>query len=159
MTGTHLYNVRVEWTGNRGSGTVGYRSYDRSHLIHVAGKPSLEGSSDPAFLGNPSQYNPEDMFMASLSACHMLWYLHLCSEAGVKVLSYEDAAVGEMKIEKDGGGAFQKVILNPKVVVAENEMVREARTLHTEANRLCFIANSCNFPVLHAAEVVVHSQG
>lgn len=144
----HLYKTSITWTGNTGSGTERYQSYERSHIISVQGKPDIEASSDPAFRGDAGKYNPEEFLLASLSSCHMLWYLHLCAEAGVVVVSYSDQATGTME-EKENGGHFTGVTLNPVVVVKEASMIEKASALHHRANELCFIANSVNFPVQH----------
>jgi organic hydroperoxide reductase OsmC/OhrA len=151
----HRYRLAVDWTGNRGSGTAGYRAYDRSYTITAAGKPPIYGSSDPAFRGDPSRYSPEDQQVAALSACHLLWYLHLCAEAGVVVTAYRDDAEGIMEETADGGGRFVEVILRPAVTVKAPDMMEPATRLHAEAHRKCFIANSVNFPVRHAPHVSV----
>ncbi|GGH57881.1 organic hydroperoxide reductase OsmC/OhrA [Filimonas zeae] len=151
----HTYQLTTTWTGNKGQGTSNYKAYDRSHTIQAAGKVAIPGSSDPAFMGDVTRYNPEEMLVASLSACHMLWYLHLCAEAGVVVTAYSDAATGNMEETTNGGGRFTQVTLHPVVTVAEEAMVNKANALHTRANELCFIANSCNFPVHHAPECKV----
>jgi organic hydroperoxide reductase OsmC/OhrA len=143
----HRYAVRVEWTGNRGEGTRSYRAYDRAHRITVDGKPAIPGSSDPAFRGDRSRYNPEELLVASLSGCHMLWYLHLCAEAGLVVTAYEDDAVGTMETGADGGGRFTEVVLRPVVTVAPGTDTGRARQLHGDAHRLCFIAASVSFGV------------
>jgi organic hydroperoxide reductase OsmC/OhrA len=155
--GRHRYIVVTEWSGNRGTGTAGYRSYDRSHVIRVAGKPPLLASSDPAFRGDPERYNPEDLLVASLSGCHMLWYLHLCTDAGIVVVEYVDEASGTM-VHHEDGGEFVEVVLRPRVVVADDSMVDRAQRLHTEAHRRCFIARSVNFPVTHEAVVTVQGR-
>ena len=148
--------MAIEWTGNRGSGTAGYRAYDRSHAVTAEGKPPIAGSSDPAFRGDPSRYSPEDLLVASLSACHMLWYLHLCAEAGVTVTAYRDDAEGVMREEDaDGGGRFAEVVLRPLVTVRAPDMVEPATRLHAEAHRRCFIANSVSFLVRLEAQVEV----
>lgn len=149
---THHYSTQLQWTGNRGSGTKSYTSYTRDYNIQTEGKPVVLGSSDPAFRGDSSRYNPEEMLLASLSSCHMLWYLHLCSEAGVIVTAYKDNAIGEMEETLNGSGRFVKVILRPVVTVQEESMLNKANELHQKANEMCFIANSCNFPVLHEPE-------
>ncbi|WP_018617025.1 OsmC family protein [Segetibacter koreensis] len=149
MPHQHLYLVTINWTGNKGQGTSNYRSYDRSHVISAKGKADISGSSDAAFRGDASMYSPEDLFVASLSACHMLWYLHLCAEAGVVVVDYFDNALGTMVESADGSGHFSKVTLAPEVTVSEASMIGRANELHKRANELCFIANSCNFPVYH----------
>jgi len=145
----HHYQVTVAWTGNSGKGTIDYRGYERSHTINVEGKPVIDASSDPAFRGDKTKYNPEDLLVASLSSCHMLSYLHLCAVAGVVVTGYTDNATGIMTQTPDGGGHFTEVTLYPSVTVSDESMIAKANELHHEANKLCFIANSCNFPVHH----------
>ena len=143
----HAYTVMVTWTGNTGAGTAAYRSYARAHDIQVHGKPALKGSSDPAFLGDKSCYNPEEMLVGSLSACHMLWYLHLCSAEGIVVEAYQDIAEGVMAGDAEGGGRFTEVVLQPEIRLAAGSDQGKARALHEGAHRRCFIANSVNFPV------------
>ena len=149
MDKLHDYAITVEWTGNVGLGTSAYTSYKRSHTISSENKNPIEASSDPAFRGDRSKYNPEELLVASLSSCHMLWYLHLCSEAGVVVLEYSDNATGTLMETKSGGGYFTEVILYPVVIVADAKMINKANELHREAHKLCFIARSVNFPVHH----------
>lgn len=149
MSGKHDYKLTVKWTGNTGNGTSGYKEYERSHSIIVQNKPEIYGSSDPSFRGDLTKYNPEELLIASLSACHMLWFLHVSAEAGVVVTNYIDNAEGTMRITTNGGGKFTEVLLNPIVTVANGYMVKEVDELHKKANELCFIANSVNFPVLH----------
>jgi organic hydroperoxide reductase OsmC/OhrA len=149
MNGQHDYKLTVRWTGNTGTGTSNYKAYDRSHTIEIENKPDISGSSDPAFRGDKTKHNPEELFLASLSSCHLLWYLHLCAEAGVIVTDYVDNATGIMVETVDGGGHFTEVTLNPIVTVAEKSMIEKASELHKKANELCFIANSVNFPVRH----------
>lgn len=142
----HHYEVKVEWTGNRGSGTSGYRDYGRDHIISTAGKPAIPGSSDPAFRGDAARWNPEDLLVASASACHKLWYLHLCAEAGVVVTAYVDEAQGTMKDDANGG-RFEHIVLRPRVTISAGD--RElALQLHHQAHEKCYIANSVNFPIL-----------
>jgi organic hydroperoxide reductase OsmC/OhrA len=143
---THHYQVSVTWTGDRGSGTSGYRDYARDHDVTADGPPVLLGSSDPALRGDRTRWNPEQLLVASLSQCHMLWFLHLCAEAQVVVTGYTDAARGSM-VEDAGGGHFVEVTLAPHVVVADAAMIDVARPLHETAHERCFIANSVNFPV------------
>ena len=149
MTRQHHYKVTIKWTGNKGKGTKDYRSFGREHTISINEKPDILGSSDPAFLGDKTKHNPEDLLVSSLSTCHMLWYLHLCSEAGVVVTEYSDNATGIMVNEHNGSGHFTEVILNPIVVVTEQSMIEKANELHKKANEFCFVANSVNFPVRH----------
>jgi organic hydroperoxide reductase OsmC/OhrA len=145
----HHYKTTIIWTGNSGTGTSSYRAYARDHSISVDGKPTIPASSDPVFRGDRTRYNPEELLVASISSCHMLWYLHLCAEAGVVVVDYSDNATGTMEETADGGGRFTEVTLYPKVIVSDESMVAKANELHHKANKMCFIANSVNFPVLH----------
>ncbi len=149
MQKQHHYNTIIKWTGNQGKGTSNYRNYERSHQIIIENKSAILGSSDPAFRGDKTKHNPEDLLVSSLASCHMLWYLHLCSEAGVIVTDYIDHAKGTMVETSNGGGQFIEVTLNPMVTVAELNMINPANELHKKANELCFIANSVNFPVKH----------
>jgi organic hydroperoxide reductase OsmC/OhrA len=151
----HHYTATIVWTGNKGEGTSHYRAYDRDHTISVKGKPDIPGSSDVSFRGSPERYNPEDLLVISLSSCHMLWYLHLCAVNKVVVLEYRDEARGDMLETGDGGGRFKEVTLYPVVTVAEAGMQQKAGELHHDAHRLCYIANSVNFPVKHVPEVRV----
>jgi organic hydroperoxide reductase OsmC/OhrA len=151
----HHYATVVEWTGNTGSGTSGYRAYSRQHRISSPGqpKPPIPGSSDPGFRGDATCWNPEELLVASISACHELWYLHLCADAGLVITSYVDRAEGVMTEDADGGGRFSRVTLRPVVTFAPGADLERARALHHEAHRLCFIANSVNFPVEHEPEL------
>lgn len=144
---SHRYITELEWTGNLGSGTTDYRAYSRDHVVRAGAKPELAGSSDPAFRGDAARWNPEDLMVASLSSCHMLWYLHLCASAGITVLAYRDEAEGTMAEDEGGGGRFTGAVLRPMVRLAAGADEARARELHEEAHRLCFIANSVNFPV------------
>jgi organic hydroperoxide reductase OsmC/OhrA len=144
----HFYSVSVQWTGNLGQGTSSYRTYGRDHQISTPGKPALLASSDPAFRGDQSRYNPEDLLVASLSACHMLSYLHLCAVSGIVVVNYQDEAKGTMLETEEGGGHFTQVTLRPAVKVASGSSTDLAFQLHEKAHHLCFIASSVNFPVL-----------
>jgi organic hydroperoxide reductase OsmC/OhrA len=154
MAKTHRYEVTVTWTGNTGTGTSSYKSYERRHEISAGTeKPLIPGSSDPAFRGDAARWNPEELLVASLSACHKLWYLHLCSEAGIAVVSYVDYAEGVMEETPDGAGQFQRVTLRPQVTVAAGSDMARARELHRAADAKCFIARSVNFPVEHEPEI------
>ncbi|TQM51627.1 organic hydroperoxide reductase OsmC/OhrA [Arcticibacter tournemirensis] len=148
----HSYKVKVNWTGNPGEGTSAYNSYKRTHTIEVENKAVIQGSSMPQYRGDADLHNPEDLLLASVSSCHMLWYLHLCATAGVIVVDYEDNAEGIMVEEPDGSGRFTSIILKPVVTVAQPSMVEKALELHKDANRLCFIANSLNFKIGHLPE-------
>ncbi|MFN7011188.1 MAG: OsmC family protein [Allorhizobium sp.] len=143
----HEYSVTVTWTGNQGTGTSAYRAYSRDHVISANGKPDIPGSSDSAFRGDAERWNPEDLFVAALSACHKLWYLHFCAVSGVVVTGYEDHAEGTMEMDEDGAGRFTEVVLKPRVTITERSDVAIAEELHGDAHEKCFIANSVNFPV------------
>lgn len=149
MPGQHHYKATIKWTGNKGTGTDNYRNYERSHEITIENKSDIVGSADPAFRGDKTKHNPEDLLVSSLSACHMLTYLHLCAVTGVIVTDYIDNATGIMVDTSNGGGKFAEITLNPIVTVTEQHMIDKANELHKKANELCFIANSVNFPVKH----------
>ena len=155
MSREHSYSVNMRWTGNTGRGTSGYLDYRRDHEISAPGKAPIPGSSDPGFRGDKARYNPEELLVAALSACHMLWYLHLCAEAGIVVVEYQDDAKGTMMETEDGGGYFTGVTLKPAVKVSAGADSDLARQLHEKAHHLCFIANSVNFPVLCEPSLVV----
>lgn len=153
---TYRYEIDTCWTGNLGKGTAGYRAYKRDHEIRAQGKSiSIPASSDAAFLGDPSRYNPEELLVASLSACHMLWVLHLCADAGIAVTAYSDHAAGVMAENPDGSGHFTEVTLNPRMTLTDPARAADAQALHERAHQLCFIANSVRFPVHHHPVVVV----
>jgi organic hydroperoxide reductase OsmC/OhrA len=150
---THSYELFTAWTGNRGTGTSGYRDYARTYEISGTEKPLLLGSADPTFRGDADRYNPEELLLAALSACHLLSYLHVCADAGVVVTGYEDDPTGAMEVDRAGKGAFTEAVLRPRVRVASEDMVDRAFDLHHDAHDLCFIANSVGFPVRHEPTV------
>lgn len=143
----HSYEISLDWTGNDGEGTKTYRSYRRDYTIVSAGKPEIHGSSDPSFRGDRSRHNPEELLVASLSSCHMLWYLHLCSVNHIAVIEYHDAASGSLEEDATGSGEFVRVLLKPRVRISAGGDLHKASALHAEAHRLCFIARSVKFPV------------
>jgi organic hydroperoxide reductase OsmC/OhrA len=152
----HTYEVSIDWTGNLGSGTSAYDAYTRDHLVRVGAKAAIEASSDPAFRGNAARHNPEELFVASLSSCHMLWYLHLCATKGIVVTAYVDEAIGTMLEEKNGSGRFTDVLLRPRVTIVTNGAGGDAglaARLHDDAHHYCFLANSVNFPVRCEASI------
>lgn len=155
MNKQHTYTLTTQWTGNTGTGTSAYRAYERAHEIQKEGKPEILLSSDPSFRGDKTKYNPEELLLASLSSCHMLWYLHLCSEAGVVVVDYVDRASGIMEETENGSGRFVEVTLHPTVTVTDASMIEKANALHHKANEFCFIANSVNFVVKHKPDCKV----
>jgi organic hydroperoxide reductase OsmC/OhrA len=145
----HRYAVTVRWTGNRGDGTSTYRGYSRDHDIEIPGLPVLKGSADPTFHGDRTRYNPEQLLLAALSQCHMLSFLHVAVKHGVVVTAYEDRAKALMRTNRDGSGQFESATLRPEVTVAAAVDAALMDQLHEEANEVCFIARSVNFPVLH----------
>jgi organic hydroperoxide reductase OsmC/OhrA len=151
----HTYTARLIWDGNRGEGTASYQVYGREYRILIAGKPDLLGTADAAFRGVRDRHNPEDLFLASLSSCHMLSYLALCARQGIQVVAYEDEASGTLELRADGGGRFTEVTLRPRVTIADAQHEGVARELHAVAHDRCFIANSCSVPVHHDAAVHV----
>lgn len=155
MRDEHSYRVRATWTGDRGTGTSGYRDYDRSVTLVVPGKPALLASADVPFRGERDKWNPEDLLLASLSECHLLSYLYACVQAGVVVIAYEDDATATLREDGRSGGAFVEAVLHPRVTVAEATMVDAALAAHTQAHEWCFIANSVNFPVRHEPTILV----
>jgi organic hydroperoxide reductase OsmC/OhrA len=148
MAKEHRYLLDMKWTGNLGRGTADYRAYSRNHEVGGAGKTAwIAGSSDASFRGDPSRYNPEELLVAALSTCHMLWFLHLCSDAGIVVTEYSDKPAGTMVEHEDGAGEFTEVVLRPNVVIADSSREVELEAIHHRSHELCFIARSVNFPV------------
>ena len=143
----HHYRVNVTWTGNNGTGTSAYRAYERAHVISAEGKSDIAGSSDPTFRGDPRCWNPEELFVAALSACHKLWYLHLCAVEGVVVTAYLDRAEGIMLEDDAHGGRMTGITLSPQVTIAAGTDAKRAKSLHGDAHAACYLANSVNFPV------------
>ena|SRR5438045_2143981 len=149
MNKEHRYKLVMQWTGNSGSGTSSYKAYERNHIIKAEGKSEIVCSSDASFRGDKTKYNPEELLVASISACHMLWYLHFCADAGVIVISYVDNATGIMQETETGSGYFKEITLSPEIVVRDVSMIDKANKLHSKANEYCFIANSVKFPIYH----------
>jgi organic hydroperoxide reductase OsmC/OhrA len=147
MKGQHHYQLKTIWNGNTGKGTENVRGYDRSHSVHIAGKPDQHLTTDNVAVGDKSKLNPEDLLVSALSSCHMLSYLYLCALEGVIITSYEDDATGMMLEKEEGGGNFKEVCLNPIVSVKEASMKKRAIELHHKAHEICYIANSVNFEV------------
>lgn len=149
MTFKHLFKAKALWSLDRKSENI--KTYSRNHSISIEGKPVLNVSAAKAFKGDAALYNPEDMLLSSVVSCHMMSYLYVCAQAGIKILSYSDDALATLEVNDNGSGRFTEVVLNPKVIIAQPERIEEALSLHKKANELCFIANSCNFPILHNA--------
>jgi organic hydroperoxide reductase OsmC/OhrA len=154
-TRIHRYQVQTVWTGNTGQGTANYRAYRRDHEISGPSKQApIPGSSDPVFRGDPARYNPEELLVAALSGCHMLWVLHLCADAGITITAYSDEPLGLMTENADGSGEFTEVTLRPVMKITDAGKIAEAKALHHRAHAVCAIARSVNFPVLCTPTVV-----
>ncbi len=151
----HDYTARVTWTGNRGQGTASYRAYDRTWNIETPNKPVVHCSNDPLLGGDPTLHNPEDLLIASLSACHMLWYLHLASDAGIAVQGYVDDPVAVGESLPSGAGRFLSAALRPVITVPDSTDLAKADAIHHEIHKTCFIARSVNFPVTYEARYEV----
>ena len=150
----HFYATTTQWTGNLGKGTSAYKGYSRDHEMSGAGKSApIAGSSDAAIRGDRSRYNPEELLVSAVSACHMLWVLHLCADAGIVITEYTDDAAGEMVEHADGSGEFTRVVLRPRMKITDMARADEAKAIHHRAHEVCCLARSVNFPVEH--EVVV----
>lgn len=143
----HHYAVTISWQGNTGTGTSAYADYARDYSVAAAGKATIAGSADPAFRGDPARWNPEELLLASVSACHQLWYLHLCADAGIRVLGYCDTAEATLQLERDGSGRFSGIVLRPEITLAEGSDEALADGLHGRAHDMCFIAGSVNCPI------------
>jgi organic hydroperoxide reductase OsmC/OhrA len=154
MPREHRYTITNRWTGNLGSGTATYTGYSRNHEVLAEGKTSaIAASSDPAFRGDRTRHNPEELLVGSLSACHMLWVLHLCADAGIVVTEYVDRAEGEMVEHGDGSGEFTRVVLRPHMKITDAARIADVIAIHHRAHKLCAIARSMNFAVEHEPEI------
>lgn len=154
MSKTHHYAMHLVWTGNNGEGTSTYRSYERSYTISIKNKPDFFGTSDPVFRGDAAKHNPEELVVMALSSCHLLSYLHLCAINGIVVYEYTDDAAGTLVEDSVRGGFFTEVILNITMTITDISKKERALELHHDANKLCFIANSVNFPIKHNVTIV-----
>jgi organic hydroperoxide reductase OsmC/OhrA len=147
---THQYRITSRWTGNLGAGTTAYAAYSRAHECTGAGKSvAIPGSSDPAFRGDPARYNPEELLVAALASCHMLWVLHFCADAGIVVTEYIDEAAGEMVEHADGSGEMTRVVLRPRLRITDIGRAAELAAIHHRAHAVCCMARSVRFPVEH----------
>lgn len=158
MKKTHNYNTNINWIGNTGQGTFNYNSYGRCFEINTENKPTLLGSSDPTFLGDSSKHNPEELLLAAISSCHMLWYLHLCANEKIVVTNYSDNASATMDENENGSGKFTSAVLNPIVTITDASKEELAKSLHIKANAMCFIANSLNFKVQHLPIIKIENR-
>ncbi|WP_375501300.1 OsmC family protein [uncultured Jatrophihabitans sp.] len=155
MSVPHHYELGLRWTGNLGQGTTGFRAFTRDHDISAPGLPTLEGSADPAFRGDPSRWNPEQFLVAALAQCHLLTYLWLAVQVGIVVIDYHDSPTGIMLAEPDGSGRFAEVTLRPSVTITQDADLDRAQALHDRVGDYCFIARSINFPLRHEPTTLV----
>lgn len=149
MSYKHIFKASLTWNHTEQPSAVGSKIYTKSHHIAIEGKADLQVSAAKAFKGDPALYNPEDLLLSSLISCHMMSYLYVCSKNSIEILSYTDNAIATLETDEDGSGRFTEVILQPEVLITDESQIELALSLHAQANKLCFIANSCNFTVLH----------
>ena len=146
---THQFKIELDWKLPLKTNNNHQRTYIKSHTIYIKDKPNLEVSAAKVFKGDPKLYNPEDLLLSSLTSCHMMSYLYCCAQNNIEVVSYSDESEAFLEVNSDGSGRITKVILNPIVYITDPNQIELANSLHKKANRLCFIANSCNFVVEH----------
>ena len=158
MKGAHIYNLKVRWTGNKGLGTSSFRDFERAHTIEIDNKPDILGSADPYFRGDKTRHNPEELLLAAISSCHMMSYLYVCVKAGIIVTDYVDNATGTLVETTGGAGHFAEITLRPTIIITDSSKIEIAHELHREAGKLCFIANSVNFPILYDPIFIVEKQ-
>lgn len=151
----HLFKAKLDWNSIPKETISDSKRYTKTHQIAIDGKEILNVSAAKAFKGDPGLYNPEDLLLSSVVSCHMMSYLYVCSQSDITVVSYQDNAEGTLEVLENGSGRFVEIRLNPNVIIKEKEKIAQSISLHTKANELCFIANSCNFPILHFASCEV----
>ena len=145
----HTYRTALSWEGSTG---VGYDDYGRAHRLSAittdgpvatATDGSLHLSGDPAFLGDPTLLNPEQLLVAAASSCHLLSFLAIAARRRLDVIAYRDEAEGEMP-EDDRPMRITRIVLRPHVVLRSDDPATadELAGLHDKAHHLCFVANS-----------------
>lgn len=152
MNNLHTFEVDLSWEKKQLQPNSDNKIYTKNHIIKIVGKPELAVSAAKSFKGDPDLYNPEDLLLSSLVSCHMMSYLYVCAQHKIEILSYSDQAKAILETYPNGSGKIIEVILNPVVLLKDASQINNAINLHVEANKLCFIANSCNFPVKHIAK-------
>ena len=156
MSIKYTFKAQINREINEGESTSNPRNFSRNHNVTIANKVSgLTVSAAKYFRGDETLYNPEDLLLSALASCHMMSYLYVCSQHNIEVLSYTDQAEGDLEVVASGSGSFKCVRLKPVVTIKDANQKALALSLHTKANALCFIANSCNFPISHEATIVV----
>ena len=156
MIHKHTFKATLSWEKIESAQEDTKRIFLKSHTISIEGKETLSVSAAKAFKGDPELHNPEDLLLSSLMSCHMMSYLYVCAKNNVEVLQYNDQAQAILETYADGSGKIVEVQINPQVIIQDASQLELALSLHKEANKLCFIANSCNFPVLHAPHCKVN---
>lgn len=150
------YAVSVEWAGDDRRIADGRRAYARDVVVRSEGKlHAIEASADPAFFGDGTRWNPEELLLAALAECHLLSYLHVAARRGIDVVAYTDAAEGWLERLPEGRGRFAEAVLRPVVTIGADSDPQTALDAHAEAASLCFIGASVNFPVRHEPEIRV----
>jgi organic hydroperoxide reductase OsmC/OhrA len=149
----HIYRATVLW--RRSDQAFTDRKYSRGHVWRFDEGVEVPASSSPLVVPNHSvtaAVDPEEAFVASLSSCHMLFFLDLASRAGFRIDAYEDAAVGEMAKNEHSKLIVAKVTLNPAVTFSGDKRPTEAEiaALHHKSHEECFIANSVKTEVVTA---------
>jgi len=144
---THEYRSALQWQRQAGE-TFTDNRYSRRHVLRFDGGAELAGSSSPQVVrlpwSDPAAVDPEEMFVASLSSCHLLWFLSLAAADDWCVDEYVDDAVGVMAHDERGRMAVTLVTLRPAVRFAGPSLPSAAQLadLHHRAQEACFIANS-----------------
>ena len=142
MAFKHLFKAKLNWISSP-------KKYSKTHTIAIEGKEILDVSAAKVFKGDPALHNPEDLLLSAVVSCHMMSYLYVCSQNGIEVVSYQDNAEADLEVSLNGSGRITAIRLYPKVGIRQKDRMEEALDLHKKANELCFIANSCNFPIFH----------
>lgn len=136
------YSIRLDW--QRTTPDFDHKTFDRSHIWHLAGGQTVRGSAAPEFSGNPEMSNPEEALLASLSSCHMLTFLTVAALKRVVVDRYEDEPVAELGKNEKGKMVVSRLTLRPKVTFSGDTMpsAEALKEMHRKAKENCFIGNS-----------------
>jgi organic hydroperoxide reductase OsmC/OhrA len=146
------YNATISW--QRGEQRFTDNKFSRRHAWQFDGGIEVPGSSSPHVvpvpLSDAHAIDPEEAFVASLSSCHMLWFLSIAAKRQFRVDSYVDAAIGTMARNVAGKLAMTRVVLRPKVTFSGERRPDQANidSMHHEAHAECFIANSVTTEVV-----------
>ena len=149
----HAYRAMILW--RRGDQPFTDNKYTRRHVWRFDEGVEVAASSSPSVVPNFSvaaAVDPEEAFVASLSSCHMLFFLNFAARAGFRIDAYEDAAIGEMAKNEAGKVHVAKVTLNPRIVFSGDKRPSEAdiAALHHKSHAECFIANSVKTEIVTA---------